>query len=152
MDSNPNKTCISVVLRLCAGRGALIKGIVEPVVGQRDSPCSCAWRITNYRWKSGVWVVLFFLVAFPILPTMKSIFLLFVHLVVTIAKLLGPGGAKSIVADSLLMKQQLLIIKRARLRAPRLTVSDRFSLASGHYFSYHARESEQLSSCALQLC
>jgi len=33
---------------------------------------------------------------------MKSIFLLFVHLVVSIAKLLGPGGAKAIVADSLL--------------------------------------------------
>ena len=60
---------------------------------------------------------------------MKSILLLFIHLVVIIAKLLGPGGAKAIVADSLLMKQQLLIIKRSRLRAPRLTVSDRFSLA-----------------------
>ncbi len=60
---------------------------------------------------------------------MKSIFLLFIHLVVTIAKLLGPGGAKAIVADSLLMKQQLLIIRRSRLRAPRLTATDRFSLA-----------------------
>jgi hypothetical protein len=60
---------------------------------------------------------------------MKSIFLLVVHLVVTIAKLLGPGGAKAIVADSLLMKQQLIIINRSRLRAPRLTVSDRFFLA-----------------------
>jgi len=60
---------------------------------------------------------------------MKSIFLLFVHLVVTIAKLLGPGGAKSVVADRLLMKQQLLIIDRSRRRAPNLTVSDRFALA-----------------------
>ena len=60
---------------------------------------------------------------------MKSIFILFVHLVVTIAKLLGSGGANAIVADSLLMKQQLLIMRRSRLRAPRLTVSDRFSLA-----------------------
>ena len=60
---------------------------------------------------------------------MKSIFLLFVHLVVTFAKLLGPGGAKAIVADSLLMKQQLIIINRSRLRTPRLTVSDRFFLA-----------------------
>lgn len=55
--------------------------------------------------------------------------LLFAHLVVTIAKLLGPGGAKAIVADSLLMKQQLLIINRSRRRAPNLTVFDRFNLA-----------------------
>ena len=34
------------------------------------------------------------------------------HLLATLAKLLGPGGAKAIVADSLLMKQQLLIINR----------------------------------------
>ena len=88
-----------------------------------------AWRITDYHWKSKIWVVLFFVVAFIILPTIKSIFLLFIHLVVTIAKLLGPGGAKAIVADSLLMKQQLLIIRRSRLRAPRLTATDRFSLA-----------------------
>jgi putative transposase len=60
---------------------------------------------------------------------MKDIFILFVHLLVTIARLLGPGGAKAIVADSLLMKQQLLIINRSRRRAPRLTVSDRFTLA-----------------------
>ncbi len=59
---------------------------------------------------------------------MKDIFILFIHLVVTVAKLLGPGGAKAIVADSLLMKQQLLIINRSRHRAPRLTVSDRFGL------------------------
>ena len=30
------------------------------------------------------------------------------HLLATLARLLGPGGAKTIVADSLLMKQQLL--------------------------------------------
>ena len=47
------------------------------------------------------------------------------HLLATLAKLLGPGGAKAIVADSLLMKQQLLIINRSRRRAPNLTVIDR---------------------------
>jgi len=43
--------------------------------------------------------------------------------------MLGPGGAKAIVADSLLMKQQLLIANRSRRRAPNLTVYDRFTLA-----------------------
>ena len=46
----------------------------------------------------------------------------------TLAKLLGPGGAKTIVADSLLMKQQLLIINRSRRRAPNLTPVDRMLL------------------------
>jgi hypothetical protein len=45
---------------------------------------------------------------------MKDMLLMLAHLLATIAKLLGPGRAKAIVADSLLMKQQLLIINRSR--------------------------------------
>jgi hypothetical protein len=41
---------------------------------------------------------------------MKVLLLMLAHLLTTLAKLLGPGGAKAIVADSLLMKQRLLII------------------------------------------
>ena len=52
---------------------------------------------------------------------MKTLLVLLAHLLTTLAKLLGPGGAKAIVADSLLMKQQLLIINRSRQRAPNLT-------------------------------
>jgi putative transposase len=59
---------------------------------------------------------------------MKELLVLLVHLLTTIAKLLGPGGAKAIVADSLLMKQQLLIINRSRQRAPNLSTLDRFLL------------------------
>ncbi len=57
---------------------------------------------------------------------MKDLVFLLIHLLTTIAKLLGPGGAKAIVADSLLMKQQLLVINRSRKRAPNLSVIDRF--------------------------
>jgi len=53
---------------------------------------------------------------------------MFAHLLATLAKLLGPGGAKAIVADSLLMKQQLLIINRSRRRPPNLTATDRMLL------------------------
>jgi len=52
--------------------------------------------------------------------------MLLVHLLTTVAKLLGPGGVRAVVADSLLMKQQLLIIHRSRRRAPNLSTLDRF--------------------------
>ena len=47
------------------------------------------------------------------------------HLLATLARLLGPGGVRAVVADNLLMKQQLLIINRSRRRAPNLTPIDR---------------------------
>ena len=59
---------------------------------------------------------------------MKVLLLMLAHLLTTLAKMLGPGGAKAIVADSLLMKQQLLIINRSRRRAPNLTPIDRMLL------------------------
>ena len=59
---------------------------------------------------------------------MKNLLALFAHLLTTLAKLLGPGWARAIVADSLLMKQQLLIINRTRRRAPNLTPIDRILL------------------------
>jgi len=41
---------------------------------------------------------------------MNNRLLILSHLLTTLAKLLGPGGAKAFVPDSLLVKQQLLII------------------------------------------
>jgi hypothetical protein len=38
----------------------------------------------------------------------------------TLAKLMGHGGVKAVVADSLLLKQQLLVINRSRQRAPKI--------------------------------
>ena len=52
---------------------------------------------------------------------MKDLLLMFAHLLTTLARLLGPGGARATVTDSLLMKQQLLIINRSRRRTPNLT-------------------------------
>ena len=59
---------------------------------------------------------------------MKDLLLLLAHLLTTIAKLLGPGGARAIIADSLVMKQQLLVVSRYRRRAPNLSALDRFLL------------------------
>lgn len=59
---------------------------------------------------------------------MKDLLILLAHLLTTIAKRLSPGGPKNVVADSVLMKQQLLIMNRVRRRAPNLTALDRFLL------------------------
>jgi putative transposase len=57
---------------------------------------------------------------------MRHLFTLFVHVLVTIARLLGPGGIRSVVAESVLVKHQLLILNRSHQRAPNLRASDRF--------------------------
>ncbi len=56
---------------------------------------------------------------------MKDLLILLMHLLTTVAKLLGPGGARAVVADSLLMKQQLMVIDRSRRRAPNLSTLDK---------------------------
>ena len=49
---------------------------------------------------------------------------LLVHLVSTLARLLGPGGLRSVVAESLLIKHEMRILNRSRKRAPNLRASD----------------------------
>jgi hypothetical protein len=57
---------------------------------------------------------------------MRDLLILFVHVIATLARLIGPGGIRSVVAESVLVKQQLLILNRTRQRAPKLRASDRF--------------------------
>jgi hypothetical protein len=35
---------------------------------------------------------------------MRDVVILFIHLIATVARLLGPGGARAVVAESLLVK------------------------------------------------
>jgi transposase InsO family protein len=56
---------------------------------------------------------------------MRDLVILFIHLIATFARLLGPGGMRSVVAESVLVKQQLLILNRSRQRSPNLRASDR---------------------------
>ena len=56
---------------------------------------------------------------------MRDPIILLVHLIATLARLMGPGGLRAVVAESVLVKQQLLILKRSRHRAPNLCASDR---------------------------
>jgi len=52
---------------------------------------------------------------------MKDLLLALLHLAVMTAKLCGPGGVRAVIADNLLLKQQLIVLRRARQRAPNLT-------------------------------
>src|SRR5579862_2771111 len=49
---------------------------------------------------------------------MRDLAVLFLHLLATVARLAGPGGARAVVAESVLVKQQLLILNRPRKRSP----------------------------------
>ncbi len=57
--------------------------------------------------------------------SMRDVAILLIHLIATVAKLIGKGGARTIVAESLLVKHQLLILNRSRARAPNLRPIDR---------------------------
>ena len=56
---------------------------------------------------------------------MCDVVILFVHLIVTAVRLARPGGLRSVVAESVLVKHQLLILNRGRKRAPNLRSADR---------------------------
>src|SRR3972149_1459663 len=56
---------------------------------------------------------------------MRDHVILFVHVMATLARLLRPGGIRPVVAESVLVKQQLLILNRSRQRSPNLRTSDR---------------------------
>ena len=56
---------------------------------------------------------------------MKEFFRVFYHLASCIIRLLRPGGVKSIAAENLILRQQLITIERTRKRSPHLTQADR---------------------------
>jgi transposase InsO family protein len=56
---------------------------------------------------------------------MKNLLITFVHFAVVTAKLCGPGGVRAVIAENLALKQQLIVLRRGRQRAPNLLLSDR---------------------------
>src|SRR5450759_2428144 len=56
---------------------------------------------------------------------MRDLAVLLLHLLATVARLAGPGGARAVVAESVLVKHQLIILNRSRHRAPNLRPADR---------------------------
>jgi hypothetical protein len=59
---------------------------------------------------------------------MRDGLILMAHLIVTIIRIMAPGGARAIVAESLLLKHHLLILNRSRKKAPKLRALDRILL------------------------
>src|SRR5215471_9773413 len=56
---------------------------------------------------------------------MRDLIVLFVHLIAVVFRIARPGGVRSVIAESVLIKHQLLILSRSRRRAPNLQVWDR---------------------------
>src|SRR5215471_13133442 len=56
---------------------------------------------------------------------MRNLLLTLLHLAIVAARLCGPGDIRAVIAENLLLKQQLIVLRRARRRAPNLTGSDR---------------------------
>ena len=56
---------------------------------------------------------------------MRDFAVVFIHLIVTLARLARPGGLRSVVAESVLVRHQLLVLNRGRKRAPNLRATDR---------------------------
>src|SRR6266852_4060310 len=57
---------------------------------------------------------------------MREFLILLVHLVVVVVRLARPAGLRGVVAESVLVRHQMLILNRGRKRAPNLRVADRF--------------------------
>jgi len=60
---------------------------------------------------------------------MKVLLVLLAHSLAALARLFGPGGLKTVLAENLLLKHQLLILTRSRKRAPNLTPLNRILCA-----------------------
>ncbi len=56
---------------------------------------------------------------------MRDLLPLLVHFLATLARLLGPGGTRAVIAETLVIKHQLVILSRSRRRASNLTAVDR---------------------------
>jgi transposase InsO family protein len=65
---------------------------------------------------------------------MNDLLLALLHLAVMTARLCGPGGVRTVIAENLLLKQQLIVLRRARKRAPNLALSDRLLCGFGSLF------------------
>jgi hypothetical protein len=62
---------------------------------------------------------------------MRDWLVLIAHLVVTTIRTMAPGGARAVIAESMLLKHQLLILNRSRNKAPKLQAMDRILLGLG---------------------
>jgi len=62
---------------------------------------------------------------------MRDLIILIVHLITTVLRLVRPGGLRAVIAESVIVKHQLLILSRSRRRAPNLRILDRLIAGAG---------------------
>jgi hypothetical protein len=81
---------------------------------------------------------------------MREVFILIAHLLVPLVRLASPRGLGAVAAESLAVKHQYLIMKRAQRRAPKLTPWDR--VAEGKHQTQNHRDASpaasRIGSCA----
>jgi putative transposase len=115
-------------------QGDLFNTWVTYATGQAASVPKVLQLVDNDRSKSGAKACGWRIAISPKIPqdspswyhsSMRNLAVLFIHLIATLARLLGPGGVRSVVAESLLLKHQLLIVNRSRQRSPNLSAWDR---------------------------
>jgi transposase InsO family protein len=70
---------------------------------------------------------------------MHDFIILLIHVIVTMVRLAGPGGLRSVVAESAMVRHQLLILNRGRKRGPNLGASDRIAAGLRILFMSPAR-------------
>ena len=80
---------------------------------------------------------------------MKDLLLTLLHLAVMTAKLCGPGGVRAVIAENLVLKQQLIVLRRCRKRAPNLMLSDRLLCGFGSLFLSRSEERRVGKECRL---
>ncbi|MFT5446259.1 MAG: putative transposase [Gammaproteobacteria bacterium] len=73
---------------------------------------------------------------------MKDLALIVIHILATTAKLIRPGGLRAVMIENALLRQQLIVLRRSRRRAPNLTTLDRFLFGVGLFFLRPGRVSK----------
>src|SRR5215472_11538429 len=75
---------------------------------------------------------------------MREFIVLLVHSIATLVQLAKPGGLRSVVAESVLVRHQLLVLNRGRKRAPDLRLTFRYRCEAFHsaVFPQSAEETE----------
>jgi putative transposase len=73
---------------------------------------------------------------------MKDLALIVIHILVTAAKLLGPGGLRAVMIENALLRQQLIVLRRSHQRARNLTTLNRFLFGFGLLFLKPGRVSK----------
>ena len=64
---------------------------------------------------------------------------LLIHFIITLIKLLRPGGVKVVMAETIAMKQQLIVLNRGKKRSPKFTSSDRILFGLLAFFINESR-------------